>query len=232
MTTTALRSLLRFGNAQGLLSKDLTAAVPSIARWRLSGLPQPLPPDQVRALLEVCDPADPVGCRDRAVIVLMRRLALRNAEVAALRLDDIDWISGTVLVAGKGGRVDRMPLPTDVGEALVGYLRSGRPPTPERTVFVRAVAPFTPLGPSSVSCIVARAARRAGLGTVHGHRLRHTAASETLNAGASLDEVAQLLRHQGVASTVIYAKVDRSRLAALARPWPTAPHAAGKGDPR
>jgi integrase/recombinase XerD len=235
MTTTALRSLLRFGTAQGLLSKDLTAAVPPIARWRLSGLPQPLRPDQVQALLEACDPADPVGRRDRAVIVLMRRLALRTAEVSALRLEDIDWVSGTVLVQGKGGRVDRMPLPTDVGEALVLYLRSGRPATLERTVFVRAVAPFTPLGPSSVSCIsrvVARAARRAGLGTVHGHRLRHTAASETLNAGASLDEVAQLLRHERVASTVIYAKVDRSRLIALARPWPGAPPTSSQGDPR
>ena len=149
-----------------------------------------------------------------------------------MRLDDIDWVSGTVLVRGKGGRVDRMPLPTDVGEALVRYLRSGRPATPERTVFVRAVAPFTPLGPSSVSCIVARAARRAGLGTVHAHRLRHTAASETLNAGASLDEVAQLLRHEGVASTVIYAKVDHSRLVALARPWPGTPHASSQRDPR
>ena len=186
MTATALRSLLRFGQAQGLLSADLTAAVPSIARWRLSGLPRPLRPDQVQALLDACDPADPVGARDRAVIVLMRRMALRSAEVAALRLDDIDWIGGTVCVRGKGGRVDRMPLPTDVGEALVDYSRHGRPATPERTVFVRAVAPFTPLGSNSVSCIVGRAARRAGLGTVHGHRLRHTAASETLNAGASL----------------------------------------------
>ena len=132
------------------------------------------------------------------------------------------------MVRGKGGRVDRMPLPADVGEALVGYLRGGRPTTPARTVFVRAVAPFTPLGASSVSCIVGRAARRAALGTVHGHRLRHTAATETLNAGASLDEVAQLLRHQGVASTVIYAKVDRSRLTALVRPWPGTPHPTGQ----
>lgn len=232
MTATALRSLLRFGHAQGFLSADLTAAVPSIARWRLAGLPQPLRPDQVQALLEVCDPADPVGSRDRAVIVLMRRMALRSAEVAALRLDDIDWIGGTVSVRGKGGRVDRMPLPIDVGEALVDYLRRGRPATSERTVFVRAVAPFTPLGSSSVSCIVGRAARRAGLGTVHGHRLRHTAASETLNAGASLDEVAQLLRHEGVASTVIYAKVDRARLIALARPWPGTADAPGQAGSR
>jgi integrase/recombinase XerD len=228
MTATALRSLLRFAHAQGWLSRDLTAAVPPIARWRLSGLPRPLMQAQVRALLDVCDPADPVGSRDRAVIVLMRRLALRSAEIAALHLEDVHWVGGTVLVRGKGGRVDRMPLPADVGQALVGYLRGGRPATSARTVFVRAVAPFTPLGPSSVSCIVGRAARRAGLGTVHGHRLRHTAASETLNAGASLDEVAQLLRHEGVASTVIYAKVDRSRLTALARHWPGAPSSTGQ----
>ena len=220
MTASALRSLLRFARARGWLSTDLQAAVPPVARWRLAGLPRPLTRDQVRALLEACDPDAAVGSRDRAVIVLMRRLALRTAEVAALRLEDLDWVGATVLVRGKGGRVDRMPLPTDVGEALVAYLRGGRPLTQERTVFVRAVAPFTPLGSSSVSCIVGRAARRAGLGTVHGHRLRHTAATETVNAGATLDEVAQLLRHDGVASTVIYAKVDRSRLAALAKPWP------------
>ena len=228
MTATALRSLLRFAHAQGWLSTDVTAAVPSIARWRLAGLPRPLTQVQVRALLDVCDPADAVGARDGAVIVLMRRLALRSAEIAALRLEDVDWVGGTVLVRGKSGRVDRMPLPADVGQALVGYLRGGRPVTSARTVFVRAVAPFTPLGASSVSCIVARAARRAGLGTVHGHRLRHTAASETLNAGATLDEVAQLLRHEGVASTVIYAKVDRSRLTALARRWPAPPSPTGQ----
>lgn len=168
MTATALRSLLRFAHARQWLTRDLTSAVPPVARWRLSGLPQPLTPEQVRALLEACDPDDPVGSRDRAVIVLMRRLALRSAEVAALRLEDLDWVGGTVRIRGKGGRVDRMPLPADVGQALVGYLRSGRPATPERTVFVRAVAPFTPLASSSVSCIVSRAARRAGLGTVHG----------------------------------------------------------------
>ena len=223
MTATALRSLLRFAHARGWLTADLKAVVPPVARWRLAGLPRPLTPAQVGALLGACDPADPVGSRDRAVIVLMVRLALRTAEVAALCLEDVDWVGGTVLVRGKGGRIDRMPLPADVGEGLVAYLRGGRPATAARTVFVRAVAPFTALGSSSVSCIVARAARRAGLGTVHGHRLRHTAASETLNAGASLDEVAQLLRHDGVASTVIYAKVDRTRLTSLARPWPAAP---------
>src|SRR5262249_49413538 len=130
-------------------------------------------------------------------------------------------LAGTVTIHGKSSRIDRMPLPVDAGEALVGYLRHGRPDTSARTVFVRAAAPFTPLESSSVSCIVARAAARARVGVGHGHRLRHTAATQTLNAGASLQEVAQLLRHDGVATTVVYAKTDQNRLAQLARPWPT-----------
>lgn len=220
MTATALRSLLRFLYVESVVSADLVDAVPPVASWRLSGLPQALTPEAVGALLDACGATESTARRDRAVILLMRRLALRCAEVAALRVDDIDWVNGTVMVAGKSGRVDRLPLPVDVGEALVDYLRWGRPATTERCVFVRAVAPLTPLRSSSVSCIVARAARRAGLGTIHGHRLRHTAATETLNAGAGLEEVAQLMRHTGVATTVIYAKTDRNRLSALARPWP------------
>jgi integrase/recombinase XerD len=220
MTACALRSLLRFLHAESVLSADLVDAVPPIASWRLSGLPQALTSVQVQALLDVCGSAGPVGQRDRAVISLLARLGLRCAEVATLALADIDWADGTVRIHGKAGRVDRMPLPVDVGQVLVDYLRHGRPKTDARTVFVRAVAPFTPLRATSVSCIVARAARRAGLGTVHGHRLRHTAATQTLNAGASLEEVAQLMRHAGVATTVIYAKTDQARLATLARPWP------------
>ena len=221
MTACALRSLLRFLHAEAMTQTALADAVPRVAFWRLSGLPQPLTGTQVQMLLTACDGSTPVGRRDLAVIMLMRRLGLRCAEVASLRLEDIDWTAGTATIHGKGGRIDRMPLPVDAGQALVNYLQHGRPDTPARTVFVRATAAFTPLQSSSVSCIVARAARRAGLGTVHGHRLRHTAATETLNAGASLDEVAQLLRHDGVATTVIYAKTDQSRLAQLARPWPT-----------
>ena len=216
MTACALRSLLRFLHAEALVD-----AVPSVASWRLSGLPQALTSSQVQALWHACDNSDPVGRRDLAVIILMCRLGLRCGEVAALRLEDIDWVAGTVTIHGKGNRIDRMPLPVDAGQALVDYLRGGRPDTSARTVFVRAKAPFTPLRSSSVSCIVARAARRAGLGIVHGHRLRHTAATETLNAGAALEEVAQLMRHTGVTTTVIYAKTDQNRLARLARPWPT-----------
>jgi site-specific recombinase XerD len=220
MTACAVRSLLRFLHVEAMVEVSLVGAVPPVASWKLSGLPQALTADQVQALLDACDPGSAVGRRDRAVITMLRRLGLRCAEVAGLCLDDIDWLAGTVTVRGKASRVDRLPLPADVGEVLVDYLRHGRPKATTRALFLRAVAPFTPLHATSVSCVVARAAQRAGLGTVHAHRLRHTAATETLNAGASLEEVAQLLRHEGIATTVVYAKTDWTRLARLARPWP------------
>lgn len=222
MTASSLRSFLRFLHAEGAVAVDLATAVPAFAFWRLSGLPQPLTPAQVQALIGACDPSRPVGRRDLAVIVCLLRLGLRCGEVAALRLDDLDWANGTVTVHGKGNRVDLLPLPVDVGQPLVAYLRHGRPRTAERVVFLTAVAPFTALAPNSVSCIVGRAARRAGLGTIHAHRLRHTAASATLNAGATLEQVAHLLRHASPATTAVYAKTDLSRLATLARPWPSA----------
>jgi site-specific recombinase XerD len=220
MTMVALRSLLRFLHAEALTDRPLATAVPPFPSRRLGGLPRPLPAGQAAQILAACDTASAAGRRDRAVITLMCRLGLRCAEVAALCLDDLDWLAGTVIVHGKNGRIDSMPLPVDAGEALVAYLRAGRPATSQRAVFVRLNAPFTALGRSSVSMIVGRAARRAGLGTVHGHRLRHTVATETLGAGASLDEVAQLLRHDGLGSTIIYAKTDQTRLAQLAHPWP------------
>jgi site-specific recombinase XerD len=187
MTASSLRSFLRFLHAEGLTDVELAAAVPAFAFWRLSGLPQPLTPAQVQALIVACDRSRPVGRRDLAVIACLLRLGLRCAEVAALRLEDVDWANGTVVVRGKGNRIDVLPLPVDVGQQLVAYLRAGRPATSARAVFVAARAPFRALAPTSVSCIVGRAAARAGLGTVHAHRLRHTAASMTLNAGATLE---------------------------------------------
>jgi site-specific recombinase XerD len=196
ITACALRSFLRFLQAQGMTQVALAEAVSAIGFWKLSRLPQALSPSQVQELLGACDRSTPVGRRDFAVITILARLGLRSNEASALRLEDVDWASGTVAIHGKGNRIDKLPLPVDVGQALVEYLREGRPAdTPARTVFVRAVAPFTELGPSSLSCIVGRAAQRAGLGKIHAHRLRHTAATQTLNAGASLEEVAQLLRH-------------------------------------
>lgn len=221
MTATSLRSFLRFLHVEGLVAVDLAAAVPPFAFRRQSGLPEPLTPQQVQALIGACDPCRPVGRRDLAVIACLLRLGLRCGEVAALRLDDLNWTDGTITVHGKGNRVDVMPLPVDVGRALVAYLRAGRPSTGQRVVFLTAVAPVTPLSRSSISCIVGRAAQRAGLGTIHAHRLRHTAASTTLNAGATLEQVAHLLRHASPATTSVYAKTDRARLSTVVRPWPS-----------
>jgi site-specific recombinase XerD len=220
MTACALRSFLRFLHDQRILQIGLADAVPAVAHRRLSGLPQPLNQVQVTALLDACDRSTAVGRRDFAVITVLHRLGLRSGELCGLRLDDVDWQAGVLTIHGKGDRTDRLPLPVDVGRAIVDYLRDGRPETTARTLFVKAVAPHTPLAYSGLSCIVARAAQRAGLGTIHAHRLRHTAASRVLNAGASLEEVSHLLRHASPATTAIYAKTDRTRLAALARPWP------------
>lgn len=221
MTACALRSFLGFCYVEGIVNASLSAAIPAVAHRRLTGLPEGLSAEQVDSLLDSCDRGTPTGRRDYAVIVCLHRLGLRCAETAGLMLDDIDWESATLSIHGKGGRIDRLPLPVDVGQALVDYLRHARPHTSSRAVFVRACAPLTALGRSGLSCIVARAARRAGLGTVHAHRLRHTAATRTLNAGGSLEEVAQLLRHARTATTLIYAKTDQRRLSMLVRPWPT-----------
>jgi len=221
MTACALRSFLRFLHVEGIVEVALAEVVPAVALWKLSGLPQALTPNQVQALLGACDRSSAVGRRDFAVITCLYRLGLRCCEATALELDDIDWHSGVITVHGKGGRTDRLPLPIDVGQAIVDYLSQGRPGTSSRAVFVRAVAPFTALASGGLTCIVARAADRAGLGRVHAHRLRHTAASAALNAGATLEEVAQLLRHLSTDTTVVYAKTDQTRLAGLARPWPT-----------
>ena len=221
MTACAVRSFLRFLHQRQMVRVDLADAVPAVPSPRPSALPRALTPSQIDALLGACDRSSPAGCRDFAVITVLHRLGLRCAELAALRLEDVDWRAGTLTIHGKGGRIDLLPLPVDVGQALVDYLRDGRPTTTARAVFVRAVAPFTRLTPSGASCIVARAAGRAGMGTVHAHRLRHTTASRTLNAGASLEEVAHLLRHASPTTTAVYAKTDQARLSALARPWPT-----------
>jgi site-specific recombinase XerD len=149
------------------------------------------------------------------------RLGLRAGEVRSLRLDDIDWRAGQLVVRGKGNRAERLPLPADVGEAVAAYLRRGRPATAEgRTVFVRVRAPHRPLSSGGVTNAVIAAAERAGLGRVAAHRLRHTAATQMLRAGAPLPEVGQVLRHRLLITTASYAKVDRARLRLLARPWP------------
>lgn len=221
LTVTALRSLLGFLHLEGEIRRPLATAVPSVAGWRLAGLPKGLEPTQVQRLLASCDCRTRRGRRDFAILTMLVRLGLRAGEVAALELDDIDWRAGEIVVRGKGNRAERLPLPTDVGEAVAAYLRRGRPASAEgRRVFVRVKAPHRALSTSGVTQVVAAAARRAGLGEIHAHRLRHTVATQLLRAGASLPEIGQLLRHRRALTTAIYAKVDREALRTIARPWP------------
>jgi integrase/recombinase XerD len=216
-----LRSLLRWLHLTGVIATPLAAAVPSVAGWRLSSVPKALEPGQLRRLLAACDRRTRTGRRDYAIMLLLSRLGLRAGEVARLGLDDIDWRRGEIAVVGKGSRAERLPLPADVGAAITSYLRRSRPATAEgRTVFVRVHAPHRALTTGGVTMVVFDAAQRAGLGRMHAHRLRHTAATAMLRAGSPLAEVGQVLRHRSPPSTAIYAKVDRDALAVLARPWP------------
>jgi site-specific recombinase XerD len=221
MTVSGLRSLLGFLHLHDLIAGPLAEAVPSTASWRLSGLPRALEPEQLKVLLGSCDRESSTGRRDYAVLVMLARLGLRAGEVAALRLEHIDWRAGELVIVGKGRRAERLPLPADVGEAIVAYLQDGRPATAQdRSLIVRVRAPHNGLTTGGITQIVFGAAGRAGLGPMHSHRLRHTAATQMLRAGASLEEVGQVLRHRQVLTTAIYAKVDRDALRALARPWP------------
>lgn len=220
-TVTALRSLLGYLYANGLIKQQLTAAVPAVAGWRLAALPKALQPSDIRALLAACDRRTQKGRRDFAILTILTRLGLRASELAGLCLDDIDWRAGTILIRGKGNQIEPLPCPQDVGGAVAAYLRRGRPATAaDRTVFVRIRAPHRALSGIGVSEIVFAAAHRAGLGEVRAHRLRHTVATQQLRAGSPLPEISQLLRHRHISTTAIYAKVDRSALRRIARPWP------------
>jgi site-specific recombinase XerD len=221
LTVTALRSFLRFLHLDGGIQKSLASAVPSVAGRRLVGLPKGLAPDQVRRLFTSCDDTTRRGCRDIAILTVLVRLGMRSGEVAKLRLDDIDWRAGEIIVRGKGNSIERIPLPPDVGRAVAQYLQRGRPVSAQgRTVFIRIKAPHRDLSSSGVSNVVADVAKRAGLGRIRAHRLRHTAAMQMLRAGASLPEIGQLLRHRRALTTAIYAKVDRDTLRTIARRWP------------
>jgi site-specific recombinase XerD len=215
-----LRSFLTFALVEGLIEKPLAAAVPSVARWGGSSLPRFLSHRQVMAMLKTCDRRRAIGRRDYAILILLVRLGLRSAEVACLRLDDIDWRAGEIVVRGKGGVEERLPLPADVGEAIAAYLRRGRPRRSDREVFLRVVAPLRGLRTGGVAEVARSASERAGVGSFGPHRLRHTCATEMLQAGSSLAEVAELLRHRMIITTAGYAKVDHARLRELAMPWP------------
>lgn len=218
----ALRSLLRFVSFRGYTTHPLAGAVPSPSAMGGGYLPRGLAPEAVAVLLASCDSSILVGRRDLAILTVLCRLGLRAGEVTGLRFDDFDWRHGEVMVRGKGARQERLPLPVDVGEAIVAYLRV-RPSVEERTVFLRVHAPITAMTVGNVSELVRRACRRAGIEPVGAHRLRHTAATAMLRGGASLAEVGQVLRESRASTTAIYAKVDRVALRALAQPWPGVP---------
>jgi len=216
-----LRALLGYLYAAGLTDRPLVAAVPTVARRRQE-LPRGLPPDHVQRLLDGCDRSTSVGIRDFAILTVLARLGLRANEVAALRLDDIDWTAGEVRIRGKGPRIDCLPLPADVGDALVDYLTDARPNCADRRVFIRSCAPHRGLTRQAIGGLVRAASVRAGLPPHGPHRLRHTVATGLLRRGAPLTEIAQLLRHRTVRTVVIYAKVDLDSLRELAQPWPGA----------
>ena len=216
-----LRSFLGYLFVEGITDRQLGLAVPTPSGPHGGNLPRWLGAAELRALLaEGSYDATAVGRRDKAIVVMLARLGLRAAEVAALRVDDLDWRAGEIVVRGKGDRTERLPLPVDVGEALVAYLRDGRPTVSCRSLFLRAQHPMTGLSAAGVGDVVHRAGVRAGVSAVGAHRLRHSAATAMLRAGASLEEVGQVLRHRSSQVTALYAKVDFVALSALALPWP------------
>jgi integrase/recombinase XerD len=218
----ALRSLLRFWLIDGEMTVSLIEAVPKVAHHP-AHLPRGLEQAKVAAMLASCN-TTANGQRDRAILLMLARLGLRAGEVAGLELEDVDWRAGLVTVRGKGNRTDALPLPPDVGLALADYLRAGRPTdVTGRSVFVRVLAPHRRMTSGGITQAVAAAGVRAGLTeTVYAHRLRHSAASAMLAAGAPLAEIGQVLRHRRPLTTAGYARVDVEALRALARPWPGA----------
>jgi integrase/recombinase XerD len=219
---TALRVLMRFLYLEGYTSVSLAGSVPRAIPWRDSGRSRALEPGQVSRLLAGCDQRTAAGRRDFAILTIFARLGLRASEVASLKLADVDWRAGEIAVCGKGGRKDRLPLPADVGEAIAGYCRKGRPRNEHRALFLQVQAPYGPLLPHAVTCVVQAACRRAGMDPVGAHRLRHSAATAMRRAGAPLYEIGQVPRHRLVASSGLYAKDDLPALASIARPWPRA----------
>lgn len=225
-TVTMLRSWLRYHAAMGRCDPGLVAAVPTIADWKGHHLPRGLRSADVERLLATCDPSTPTGRRDRAILLLLARLGLRAEDVRSLRFEQIDWTHGRIALVGKGCREARLPLPQEVGDALLAWLEDGRPQVDDPHVFLRYAPPWRPFTESAaISKIVARAIDRAGLVGVPSrgaHLLRHSAARAALEDGASLETIGTMLRHRSVETTARYAKVDLDALGAIAQPWPEA----------
>jgi integrase len=190
----------------------------------LAGVPPFLTPEEVERVIAATDRSTARGCRAYAMLLLLARLGLRAGEVAALELDDIRWDVGELVIRGKGRNHDHLPLLDDVGEALALYVRDARDPSSSRRVFLRRCAPHVGLSGPTAVCLVAREAmRRSGLvpaGRVGAHAFRHSLATRMIRHGASLAEIAQVLRHRSIDTTQLYAKVEFEALSGIALPWP------------
>jgi len=220
---TAMRAFLRYLSFRGLCRLGLEQAIPSLAHWRLATLPASLTAKEVDRLVASCDGSSARCLRDRAIILLLVRLGLRAGDVVRLRLADIEWESGTLRVLGKSRYEVRLPLPQDVGDAVLRYLECRTQADATDRVFVRNIAPFRPfVSNHCVSGVVKRALRRAGIvaPAKGAHLLRHTAATQMLRHGVPLDQIGLVLRHRGIDTTARYAKVDVRLLQQIAQPWP------------
>lgn len=222
--TTALRMFLRFLITEGRCRAGLLGAIPVLAHWRLATLPRYLQPEAIERIIDSCSTSSPVGKRDRAILLLLARLGLRAGDIVRIRLQDIDWKGAWICVAGKGRRQARLPLSREVGQAIATYVREARPPASVDALFLRSRAPFRAFGShATVSVIVSSAMQRAGVKAPSrgaAHLLRHSVATTMLRHGASLQEIAALLRHRSIETTEIYAKVDVGALRQIAQPWP------------
>ena len=218
----AMRMYLRCLAWEGSIDAALAEAVPTIPQWRLSALPRHIAPEDVERAIATCGD-DPLGVRDRAILTLLARLALRAGDIVALRLGDIDWDSAKIRVAGKSGRHEALPLPQDAGDALRAYIATVRPRVDEQKVFLCTMAPYRAFSNGSVVSYVARRAlNRAGitgLATRGAHVFRHSQATALLRSGATFDTVQSLLRHRSRETTLIYAKTDAVMLQEVAQPW-------------
>lgn len=222
--TYVLRSWLRYLGARAECPTALVCAVPTIAHWRGSAFPRYLPEADVERLIAACDDGRPAGRRDRAILLLLARLGLRAEDVRSLKFADIDWHRGHLRLCGKSRRETRLPLPQEVGDAILAYLEHARPAVPEHHVFLRSAAPWRPFRESaSISGIVARALDRAGITDTPSrgaHLLRHSAATSMLKRGATIEAIGAFLRHRSITTTAHYAKVDTDTLCLIAQPWP------------
>jgi site-specific recombinase XerD len=222
---TGIRALLRFLVTKGVVRKGLERAVPSVRTWRHCSLPRHISPDEVRRVIEVCDPATPLGLRERAVIMLLAHMGLRAGEVIHLKVNDIDWAEGRLIIrAGKNHRERSLPLSQVVGEALAAYLQQARPRrSPYREIFLRWYPPFRPLRSScTISALVGKVLKRARVEVNRpgAHVFRHTLATEMARQGAAFKEIADILGHRSLVSTGVYAKLDLGSLSKVAMPWP------------